>query len=176
MNAHCILGGWSLDKSSAYVSEHKTHHPLARAYVKVAKLRGTHCELVLRFLLSPTPHQQQVCFLNAGAVKCWKAFNIRFMKVDVSQDSQWAMLVVVLRQRTGCSKTRMSDARSAGQLRATSKKSDWACVVQDFLLREWQGTKYFVLTATRSNEEGDKRWVVRDLCRQENEIARGCRK
>lgn len=52
MNARCILGDLSLDRSSAHVSHSNLRVLWCTSYVKVAKLRGAHCEVVGGCVLS----------------------------------------------------------------------------------------------------------------------------
>ncbi len=52
LNAHCILGEWSLDRSSAQVSHSNVRIWLCGSYVKVAELRGAHCKVVGGSVLS----------------------------------------------------------------------------------------------------------------------------
>lgn len=52
LNARCILGEWSLGRSSAHVSHPNLRILWCASYVKVAKLRGAHGKVVGGCLLS----------------------------------------------------------------------------------------------------------------------------
>ena len=46
LNARCILGEWSLDRSSVHVSHLNMRVLWCVSYVKVAELCGAHCQVV----------------------------------------------------------------------------------------------------------------------------------